>query len=232
MLKCNHKTNSVLQKEDVISMAFFKNQSQARKDLYIKLLKGSASLSNMFTNSEDPYLQYRVMENIFCKAFEAENMSRADCSIDAVKNGIGIGLKTFLQKDGKTFQKIAEFNKQSYLFKNLDDVSLVNMVAKMRNERLITTKNIYGLKSMMYHVITRSKNHMSIYEEPMDLIDIDNLEITQCNTSTIHFTDLIHEYNFSLSKNTLLKRFNTEEEKKIFGFDVAVLENPYDILLK
>ena len=52
------------------------------------------------------------MENIFCISFGANNLSRSDISVDAGKNGIGIGLKTFLQSNGKTFQKVAEFNKR------------------------------------------------------------------------------------------------------------------------
>lgn len=69
------------------------------------MLKVTGSLSNLFTNSENPYLYYRAMENIFCKAFKANNLSRSDISVDAGKNGMGIGLKTFLQENRKSFQK-------------------------------------------------------------------------------------------------------------------------------
>ena len=35
--------------------------------------------------------------------------------------------------------------------------------------------------------------------------------------TTIHFTDTRHEYNFNISKSTLLKRFYTTEDKEIYG---------------
>lgn len=72
---------------------------------------------------------------------------------------------------------------------------------------------------------------MAIFEEHMDLVDIENIKITKRLKNSIHFNDGIHDYNFSLSKNTLFKRFDTTEPKKIFGFEVNILEDPFDFLL-
>ena len=72
---------------------------------------------------------------------------------------------------------------------------------------------------------------MAIYEENMDFIDINKIKILNQKNSTIHFTDNIHEYNFSLSKTTLLKRFDTSLNKKIIDFEVKIIENPFDYLL-
>lgn len=91
-------------------------------------------VNKFFLNN--PFLYYRAMENIFCKAFNADNLSRSDVSADAGKDGIGIGLKTFLQNNGSTFQKIAEFNKESYLFRTLTGLELIKKVSQMRNERI------------------------------------------------------------------------------------------------
>ena len=99
---------------------FFKNQIVGEQIKYIELLKVTGALSNLFAESENPFLYYRAMENIFCKAFNADNLSRGDVSADASKNSIGIGLKTFLHMNGKTFQKVAEFNRESYLLRDLD----------------------------------------------------------------------------------------------------------------
>ncbi len=104
---------------------FFKEQSNTSKKTYVNLLEVTGSLSNLFAESNNPFLYYRAMENIFCKAFEAENLSRSDVSADAGKNGIGIGLKTFLQNNGNTFQKVAEFNKDSNILRNLNGMDLV-----------------------------------------------------------------------------------------------------------
>ncbi len=210
---------------------FFGEQEKHSKDLYVNLLEVTGSLSNLFAESSNPFLYYRAMENIFCKAFDAENLSRSDVSADAGKDGVGIGLKTFLQNNGNTFQKIAEFNKDSNILRNLHDLELVTKVSSMRNERIKSTMRICGLNDMMYHLVARSNKYMGIYEEHMDLIDIDNIKITKQNKNTIHFTDGNHDYSFSLSKSTLLKRFDTSESRKIFGFNVDILDDPYDFLL-
>lgn len=211
--------------------SFFIKQSEQDRELYIKLLEVTGSLSNLFAESNNPFLYYRAMENIFCKAFKADNLSRSDISADAGKDGIGIGLKTFLQSNGKTFQKIAEFNKESYLLQGLEGLELVRMVSKMRNERVKSTMRICKLSDMMYHLITRSNRYMAIYEEHMDFIDIEKIKLKQINKTTIHFTDSIHDYNFSISKSTLLKRFDTSDKKKIWGFHVDILKDPYEFLL-
>src|SRR5699024_10945316 len=102
-----------------MSIDFFKNQKECERKFYIELLQVTGSLSNLFAESENPFLYYRAMENIFCKAFDANNLSRSDVSADASKDKIGIGLKTFLHQNGRTYQKVAEFNRESYLLKDL-----------------------------------------------------------------------------------------------------------------
>lgn len=73
---------------------------------------------------------------------------------------------------------------------------------------------ICNLTDMMYHLVTRSDKYMAIYEEHMDFINIDKIKITSENESSIHFTDKTHDYSFNLLKSTLLKRFDTSEDKK------------------
>lgn len=212
---------------------FFIKQSEENKKLYVDLLETTGSLSNLFSESKKPFLYYRAMENIFCKSFSASNLSRSDISVDARKDGIGIGLKTFLQENGNTFQKVAEFNKQSHLFKELSGLKLAKEVSSLRNERIKSTKKIYKLSDMIYHLVTRSEEHMAIFEEHMDFIDIDNIVLTgdDSKKTTLHFTDGLHDYSFNLSKSTLMKRFDTSDNKKIYGFGVEILDNPYDLLL-
>lgn len=212
-------------------LQFFNNQNEKEQKLYIDLLGFTGSLSNLFAETDKPFLYYRAMENIFCKAFNAENLSRGDISADATKNKIGIGLKTFLQENGKTFQKVAEFNKQSDILRNLKGIKLIKEVAKMRNERIKATMRICNLDTMIYHLVTRSPFHMYIYEETMDLIDIDHIKIIKNNKNSIIFTDNKNDYSFSLSKSTLLKRFNTEYCNKIFDFDVDILDDPFKAIL-
>lgn len=212
---------------------FYNSQEKKQRDLYIELLEVTGSLSNLFAESNSPFIYYRAMENIFCKAFHADNLSRSDISADAGKDGIGIGLKTFLQGNGKTFQKVAEFNKESYVFDGLDEMELIQTVAQMRNERINSTMRMCDLNDMIYHLLTRSDGKMSLYEEHMDLIDLNRIKILKnSGKTTVHFTDGLHEYNFNKSKSTLLKRFDTRENKKIIDFHVDILEDPFDFLLR
>lgn len=211
---------------------FYKKQDKKQQELYITLLEVTGSLSNLFAESTSPFIYYRAMENIFCKAFDAENLSRSDISADASKDRIGIGLKTFLHGNGDTFQKVAEFNRASYNFEGLSDFDLVMKVSEMRNQRIESTMRMCDLNCMIYHLLTRSKGKMSLYEENMDLIDLNNIKLLKNpGKTTVHFTDGKNEYNFNKSKSTLLKRFHTGIDNKITDFDVDILDDPFDFLL-
>jgi hypothetical protein len=214
-----------------MSYTFFDNQIKTERELYIKLLKITGSLSNMYSHGTTPFLYYRAMENIFCKAFNTNNLSRSDISADASKQKIGVGLKTFLQSNGMTWQKVAEFNKDSYLLQGLEAIDLVSKVSELRNERINSTMRLANLNDMIYHLVTRSENYMGIYEEPMELVNVGDIRITRETNTIIHFTDGLNDYNFNLSKSTLLKRFNTLEDRKIYGFNINILEDPFDFLL-
>ena len=87
---------------------FFNAQEKYQKDEYEKFLKIVGSLSNLFSESQIPYLYYRVAEKIFCKAFDAEDLSRSDVSADAKKQNLGIGLKTFFDDEKKPMPKLPQ----------------------------------------------------------------------------------------------------------------------------
>ena len=212
-------------------MTFYNLQTEEERKKYIELLKITGSLSNLFSDSETPYIYYRAMENIFCKAFSAENLSRSDISADASKSGVGIGLKTFLQNNGRTFQKVAEFNRESLNINNLDDEELIYYVSEMRNERIETTKRISHCNSMIYHLLTRSISSMAVFEEEMDLVDINSIKNIKSKGNSVSFSDKFNEYNFNKSKSTLFKRFITDDKKQIEVFKVDILEDPYELLL-
>lgn len=211
---------------------FFTNQPAINRTTYKQMLSSTGSLSNLFSESDSPYLVSRNVENAFCEAFGAENLGRSDCSADASKDRVGIGIKTFLHGNGKTLQKVAEFNKDSDLYREKSPKELINTVASLRNERIEFTKRTYGIDSMIYHCITRKPGKILIFEEPMDLIlisSITNIKVSN-NRNSITFEDGLHEYSFNVTKSTLYKRFITDEP--IEEIDVEILENPYQELAK
>jgi len=208
----------------------FRKENEDLKEEYKLLLKAVGSLSNLFSENDVPYLYYRAHENIFCEALKAENLSRSDCSADAKKNGIGIGLKTFLNGRGKSFQKVAEFNKERELYSKSDKKELIREVSILRNKRITSTKAIHGVEKMIYHCIAREKGKFIVFEENMDLIDLEKITLSTKKTkNTIQFTDGKNEYNFNISKSTLFKRFHTNPLEE---FEVEISENVYEVLKK
>lgn len=116
---------------------FYDNQPKEKQEAYKEMLIILGSLSRLFSTAEEPYLYYRAHENIFAKYFEVENNSRNDDSADAcdIRNGIGIGLKTWVGQDN---QKIAEFGRLRPTYADLEGLELVTTIAKYRNLRIRT----------------------------------------------------------------------------------------------
>lgn len=203
---------------------FYSSQKNINQKQYQHFLSIVGSLSNLSSDSNVPYLYYRIAEKIFCRAFEAEDLSRSDVSADAKKDNLGIGLKTFLAGNNKTLQKVAEFNADRNLYTDLSHEELIKKVSQLRNNRIDFTEKTHNLNKSIYHCVLRDKGKFKIFEEQMDKIDIENIRNIKTNKSSIVFNDGIHDYSFLLSKSTLTKRFKTENI--LFEFDVDILEDP------
>lgn len=204
------------------------NYNLYNQEKYLKYLSLVGALSGLFSDSATPLLHYRATENIYCDVFKAENLSRADISADAKLNEYGIGIKTFIENNKKTLQKIAEFNRESSLFNNLKDDEKVYKIAQLRNNRLNFTRSAYEIDKLIYHCIVRNTDGFYLYEENMDNIDVDNITNINYNDSSITFEDGFHEYSFNKSKSTLFKRFYTND---YFGnIKVHIIDNPITIL--
>jgi hypothetical protein len=207
---------------------FLNKQNKKSLEYYAEMLKAVGSLSRLFSDSSEPYIPYRVAENLFCKAFAAENLSRSDCSVDASKDKIGVGVKTFLEKNGSTMQKVAEFNSELALFSRLPLKEKIVKISKLRNERIEATKRIHGLNSVIYHCVTRKAGEILAYETPMDLVQISKIKKIKENNNIISFEDGLNSYSFNVSKSTLYKRFETKNIA--LRVEVKMLENPFDSL--
>lgn len=206
---------------------FYENQPVEQQEAYKEMLRIVGSLSNIFSDSDRPMIYYRAHENIFCKYFEADNLSREDCSADAAKNAVGIGLKTWVGRDD---QKVAEFGELRPTYEMLTGMELVLQIAEYRNERIRVTKNLHGIQEMIYHVLKREVGSMHIYECAFDMIDKDNIVLDESrgNANNTYFNDGHHTYHFSTSKNTLYMIFDDME--LMDSFDVNILDDPYEIL--
>jgi len=211
---------------------FIEKQPEAQVRYYERLLRAVGSLTKLFSEAPEPYLASRATENLFCKAFEAENLSRSDASADASKGKMGFGIKTFLEGNKKTMQKVAEFNSDHALFGGLPPEQKVKKIAELRNERIETTKRIFGLDDLIYHCITRKVGKIIVYETPAPLINIDKIKDVKetARGATIQFTDPFAEYSFNVSKSTLYKRFITESP--LLDVSVRILTDPFAAIEK
>jgi len=203
---------------------FYSRQSNELKNEYTKSLSIIGSLSQLFSDSKVPYLYYRVAEKLFCNIFAANDLSRGDIAFDASKDKYGIGLKTFLRNNDKTFQKIAEFNRDRTSYENKKPEEIINIISNLRNERIKFAQNLSKVDKNIYHCIVRSDNKFHIFEEEMSYINIDKIDNVIIKNNTIKFNDGINEYSFNLSKSTLYKRFKTRSF--VDEFDVKILKNP------
>lgn len=204
------------------------NYNDFHKDKYLKYLSLVGALSGLFSDSEVPLLHYRATENIYCDVFKAENLSRADVSADAKFKGYGIGIKTFRESNKKTLQKVAEFNKESSLFDSLKVEKKIQKISELRNNRLNFTKSAYKIDELIYHCIVRNNTGFHLFEEKMDNINISNINIDKESKSSIHFSDGLHTYSFNRSKNTLFKKFYTNDY--FANIRVNILANPISLL--
>ncbi len=207
---------------------FLNEQNEAQIVQYKELLKSVGSLSRLFSESESPSLYYRAAENAFCRSFGAKNLSRSDVAIDASLGNLGIGLKTFLKTAESKLEKVAEFNAQSSNLRLLTPEQQIREVCRLRNQRLETSKTIYGLDHLAYHCVVREPAKMTFVESSMHFIDLDTLSITDVSNKSLKFRDNKEEYSFNLSKSTLFKRFHISEP--VDYIDVEILADPFSVL--
>jgi hypothetical protein len=206
---------------------FLERQPKEQIEYYARLLKSAGAISRLFSEAAESYIAPRVAENLFCKAFGAENLSRSDVSADAMKDGVGIGIKTFLKKNGNTLEKIAEFNGDHALYSHLPLGEKVKKIAELRNIRIRTTNTIYGLKETIYHCVVREVGKIIVYETSCPLIDIDQIKDIKMSSggSAIQFSDPSAEYSFNVSKSTLYKRFTAEDI--LLEIPIRILDDPF-----
>ncbi len=198
---------------------------------YRKFLSNVAALSKIFSASDKPLIHYRAVESIFCHCFQAEDLSRSDIAIDALRDRTGIGIKTFVKRGSiKQYEKIAEFNSDRNSYNDLDTMEKIKRISELRNKRLELALNLYNIDELIYHCIVRDSANIIIIESDMPTIDIENINITATRSNTIKFDDGIKEYSFNMSKSTLYCSFDTTDENKVDHFGVTILDNPMEFL--
>ncbi|QQR98278.1 MAG: restriction endonuclease [Sphingobacteriales bacterium] len=197
---------------------------------YLKLLSAVAKLSGLFSESATPFINYRVAENIFCRCFNAENLSRSDTAFDANINSLGIGLKTFGCNLNNSTEKVAEFNSLSKLLSNYNGKDLAYKLAEYRNERIDLANRLYNIEKSLYHIVARKNNKLLLFETDYDKIDIRNIHSVKQNNASLQFEDGNNFYSFNYSKSTLFRKFYIPSNA--YHLPIEILEDPYSLLLE
>lgn len=197
---------------------------------YAKSLRIIAKLSRLFSDSATPYLYYRTMENLFCSCFGFENLARSDTAYDARLNGLGVGLKTFICHSNASIEKVAEFNKDSsFLHRQLEKRDLAQKLASLRNKRIESANEIYGIREAMYHIIARREGKLLFFETDYAPIHISNIRNIKQNKASLSFYDGVNEYIFNYSKSVLQRKFYIPKNPHILKVEIA--NNPFELLL-
>jgi hypothetical protein len=228
---------------------------------YSELLKAVGSLSSLFSeNTDNVYFVSRFIEKLYVYASGAEDLSRLDNSFDALirSSNKGVGVKTFGVSNINSVQseKIAELTAHATRgeFSNLSREDLIKKVAKIRNDKIISDSNEYGInfQNSIYHCLIRTQSGALIHEESYPLIDLNQLQPTNSRGKKVnhydagkfpHFTDGQNFYTFNTSKHTLFKKFDIsrgnnspliklETDENIFGEVIkwASSRNPKEVL--
>jgi hypothetical protein len=196
---------------------------------YLNLLSAVSKLSGLFSDSAVPLINYRVAENIFCKSFNAGNLSRSDTAFDADYNSVGIGLKTFISKNNNSTEKIAEFNSLSRDLKNYKGKELAFKLGEYRNERIDLANRVYDIKSSLYHIVARREKELLLFETDYNQIDVANIHSVKSNQASLQFEDGHNLYSFNYSKSTLFRKFIIPQDA--FRLPVDIIDDPYSLLL-
>ena len=205
------------------------------EERYETLLRLVGSLSKLFSDNDSPYIDSRFVERLFVRTTGARDLGRKDISFDAVKEDVGVGVKTFLAGTGNTKrEKIAEFTTfaRDGRFANLDKASLVGEVVAARNDRVSSDANEIGvdLSKSFYHCLIRMPGGVVVHEESYGVIDIDGILPTDSQGYVlrswsemgygVYFTDGISHYSFSVAKNVLMKRFEFDRRTNFISIDI------------
>ena len=196
---------------------------------YLKLLSAISKLSGLFSESNIPFINYRIAENIFCSSFNATNLSRSDIAFDAKYQTLGIGLKTFISLNDNSREKVAEFNQQAKLLSGLTGKKLALKIAENRNKRIAFAKRFHGIENSLYHIVARREKELLLFETDYNYIDTNNIKLLKNKDSSLFFEDGKNEYSFNYSKSTLFRKFIIPQ--KVFKLPIEIIEDPFDLLM-
>ena len=207
-----------------------KKDFNEKREITLNKLSAVSKLSGLFSESAAPFINYRVAENIFCRSFNAGNLSRSDTAFDANYNSVGVGLKTFVCSSNSSTEKVAKFNSLARNLKNLKGKELALKLGEFRNDRINLANRVYDIDNSLYHIVARKEKELLLYETDYNLIDIANITCVKESVASLQFEDGHNLYSFNYSKSTLFRKFIIPQNA--FRLPIDIIEDPYSLLLE
>lgn len=215
-----------------------------QRNEYIKFLQVYGALTNLFRQKKGdliPYLDSKFQETVFAKIFKSQNVDIGNTPHDVLckfgNERIGVGLKTWMGSK-PSFQKVMQLKRyQNEINQHRNDLhSLAFKISEIRNERIKSDYERLGLSEdkNIYHYVTRDKGLFTINECAYPLIDIKNIKNLSETQSALSWSDGNKDYRYTYGDSQILQKFDTNKYKTLVldKFDVKIIEDPFDFLLK
>jgi hypothetical protein len=195
--------------------------------LYYRLLQSVASMTLLFSDGPEAYIDYRFVEKLFVLSAKGRDISRSDKVFDVIvgnPQNMGVGVKTFTiaGNSQSSLEKVQEFTRfsGSGAFDNLEKSDIAFRAADYRNNTILADSQEYGIdiNKSIYHCLIRNSESGLVHEEPYPLINISNIHPVDVKGRTldnfpegsigVRFSDGTNIYSYSKSKSVLYKKFD------------------------
>lgn len=226
-------------------MSVWEKYSKEEQDEYIKFLKVYGALTNLFMQKHGnpiPYLDSKFQETIFAKVFNSKNVDIGNTPHDILSifgnERIGIGLKTWMNSK-PSYQKVMQLKRYKseidpYFYKSDEELALI--LSKIKNERMLADYKRLGLNTEgnIYHYVTRDAGKFIIHETLYPLIETANLHKFKRTGTAFQWSDGHKDYKFTYSDSQIWQQFDSNKKDTLVlnKFDVDIIDDPFDFLLK
>lgn len=225
-------------------MSIWERYTNEQRQEYIQFLQVYGALSNLFRQKKGdlvPYLDSKFQETVFAKIFKSQNVDIGNTPHDVLSifgtERIGIGLKTWMNSR-PSFQKVMQLKSYQTEINALinNEEALAYKISSIKNERMRQDYERLGLSEdkNIYHYITRDEGRFVINECSYPLIDTDSLKNFNITQTAFSWSDRNKDYKFTFGDSQIWQKFDSSKEDTFIlkDFDVKIIEDPFDFLLK
>lgn len=226
-------------------MSVWERYSKEERDEYVRFLQVYGALSNLFRQKHGdpiPYLDSKFQETVYAKVFKGENVDIGNTPHDVLSvfgnDRIGIGLKTWMNSK-PSYQKVMQLKRfkpeiDPYFEKSDEELAL--KLSQIKNDRMIIDYNRLGLyeDKNIYHYVTRDAGKFVVQETAYPLVDLNNLQNFKRTDTAFSWSDGEKDYKFTRGDSQIWQHFdfNKKDTHILNQFDVSIIDDPFDFLLK